>query len=156
MVKEGAKAPDFCLTGIDEAGTEKEFCLADLLRQGRQVVLYFYPKDDTPGCTKEACDFRDNFNRLTGKALVVGVSRDSIASHRKFREKYGLNFPLLSDPDHKLLDAYGAWGEKKMYGQVTMGVKRTTCLIGRDGKIRKLWPDVRVEGHVDEVLEALG
>ena len=156
MIREGAKAPDFCLKGIDEAGSEREYCLADLLREGREVVLYFYPKDNTPGCTQEACDFRDNFNRITGKALVVGVSRDSIASHRNFRERHSLNFPLLSDPDHSVLDAYGAWGEKKMYGKTTMGVKRGTCLIGADGKVRKLWVEVKVKGHVDEVLKALG
>jgi peroxiredoxin Q/BCP len=156
MIEQGAKAPDFCLNGIDGEGNEKEYCLSDLLREDREVVLYFYPKDNTPGCTQEACDFRDNLNRITGKAVIVGVSRDSIASHRNFREKHGLTFPLLSDPDHKVLDAYGAWGEKKMYGKTTMGVKRSTCLIGADGKVKKLWVDVKVNGHVDEVLKALG
>lgn len=136
------KAPEFCLSGIDEAGQEKEFCLSDLLKQKKQIILYFYTKDNTPGCTQEACDFRDNLNRLIGKALVIGVSRDSIASHIKFREKQGLNFPLLSDPDHKVLELYGAWGEKKMYGKPVTGTIRTTVLIGRDEKIKRVWHSV--------------
>jgi peroxiredoxin Q/BCP len=118
-------------------------------------VIYFYPRDNTPGCTQEACDFRDSFNRITAKATVVGVSRDGIASHMKFREKNGLNFPLLSDPDHTVLEAYGAWGEKKMYGKSTMGITRSTVLIGKDGTIRKIWPRVAVRGHVDDVISEL-
>lgn len=155
MVKEGVKAPDFRLQGIDEEGNEREYRLTDLLRDGKEVVLYFYPKDNTPGCTQEACDFRDNFNRIAGRARVIGVSRDSLASHRNFRQKQGLNFPLLSDPDHRVIEAYGAWGEKKMYGKSAMGIRRSTVLIGPDGTVRKLWPDVKVKGHVDEVLKAL-
>jgi peroxiredoxin Q/BCP len=152
MIKSGDKSPDFCLNGIDEAGQEREFCLSDLLKHKKQIILYFYPKDNTPGCTQEACDFRDNLNRLTVKAMVIGVSRDSIARHLKFREKQGLNFPLLSDLDHKVLELYGAWGEKKMYGKPVASTIRTTVLIGKDGKIKKVWNNVKVKGHVDEVL----
>jgi thioredoxin-dependent peroxiredoxin len=155
MLKTGEKAPDFCLTGIDQSGQEKEFCLSDLLKQKKQIVLYFYPKDNTPGCTQEACDFRDNLNRLTGKALVIGVSRDSTASHLKFRERQALNFPLLSDPDHKVMELYSAWGEKKMYGKPVLGSVRTTVVIGKDGKIGKVWNNVEVKGHVDEVMAEL-
>ncbi|MFA5353452.1 MAG: peroxiredoxin, partial [Thermodesulfovibrionales bacterium] len=132
-----------------------EVCLADLLKEGRAVVLYFYPRDNTPGCTQEACDFRDNLNRLTPHAAVIGVSSDSIASHKRFREKQGLTFPLLSDPDHTVLTAYGAWGEKKMYGKVSEGTIRSTFLITADGLIAKAWKSVKVKGHVDEVLKAL-
>lgn len=155
MIKAGDKAPDFCLKGIDEAGQEREFCLSDLLKQKKQIVLYFYPKDNTPGCTQEACDFRDNLNRLTIKAQVIGVSRDSIASHLKFREQQSLNFPLVSDPDHKVLELYGAWGEKKMYGKPVISTIRTTVLIGKDGKIKRVWNNVKVKGHVDEVMGEL-
>ncbi|QWR77123.1 peroxiredoxin [Candidatus Magnetomonas plexicatena] len=149
------KAPDFCLFGIDESEVEKEFCLSELLKQEKQLILYFYPKDNTPGCTQESCDFRDNYARLTLKALVFGISRDSIASHIKFKEKHGLNFPLLSDPDHKVLELYGAWGEKKMYGKSIISTIRTTVLINKDGKIKKIWNNVKVKGHVDEVLSEL-
>jgi peroxiredoxin Q/BCP len=155
MIKTGDQAQDFCLQGIDEEGLEKEFCLTDLLKQKKQIVLYFYPKDNTPGCTKEACDFRDNLNRLTLKSIVVGVSRDTINSHIKFREKHGLNFPLVSDPDHKVMEPYGAWGEKKMYGKIVVSTIRTTVLVGKDGKIKRVWNNVKVKGHVDEVLEEI-
>lgn len=155
MIKAGDIAPGFCLQGLDPEGKEQEFCLSRLLKEKKQLILYFYPKDNTPGCTQEACDFRDNLNRLTGKALVIGVSRDSIASHLKFREKQSLNFPLLHDPDHKVHELYGAWGEKKMYGKPVVGAIRTTVLIGRDGKIKKVWNNVKIKGHVDEVLEVL-
>ena len=155
MIKSGDKAPNFCLNGIDEAGQEQEFCLSDLLKHKRQIILYFYPKDNTPGCTQEACDFRDNLNRLTAKAMIIGVSRDSIASHLKFREKQGLNFSLLSDLEHKVLELYGAWGEKKMYGKLVTGTIRTTVLISKDGKIKRVWNNVKVKGHVDQVLNEL-
>ncbi len=155
MLNEGMKAPEFCLSGIDEAGNEKEFCLSGLLKEKKKIVLYFYPKDNTPGCTTEACDFRDSFNRIGKKAVVIGISRDSISSHRNFREKYGLNFPLLSDPDQKVLEAYDAWGEKIMYGKATTGTIRTTYIIDTDGKIAKKWSSVKVKGHIDEVMEAL-
>jgi peroxiredoxin Q/BCP len=154
MLDEGQKAPDFCLPGIDEQGREKELCLKDILKTGR-LILYFYPRDNTPGCTKEACDFRDNLNRLTPRAQVVGVSPDKISSHLKFKEKQGLNFPLLSDPDKHVLESYGAFGEKKMYGKLVKGVIRSTFIIGKDGTILKKWSPVRVKGHVDQVLNFL-
>ena len=154
MLKEGDKAPEFCLKGIDEKGEEKEFCLKDFL--GKKVVLYFYPKDNTPGCTQEACDFRDNIARVKDKgAVVLGVSPDSINSHKKFFEKYGLNFPLLSDPDKKVAESYGAYGEKKMYGKVTKGIIRSTFIIDEEGKIKKAFYNVKVKGHVDKVIENL-
>jgi len=155
MVVEGKKAPEFALTGIDEAGNEREYRLKDVLKDGRPVVLYFYPKDNTSGCTAEACDFRDNMARLKPKAAVLGVSRDSIKSHLNFRDKHGLNFPLLSDPEHTVHEAYGAWGEKKMYGKTSMGCIRTTVLIGADGKVIRVWSKVKVKGHVDEVMAEL-
>jgi peroxiredoxin Q/BCP len=155
MPDEGKKAPDFCLKGIDAKREEKEFCLKGLLKEGRPVVLYFYPKDNTPGCTTEACDFRDNMNRITAKATVVGVSPDSIISHKKFNEQHGLNFPLLSDPAHEVMEKYEAWGEKKMYGKTAMGVIRSTYIIGPDGKISKKMLNVKATGHVDKVLAEL-
>ena len=153
MIEINTKAPDFNLQGIDENGNEKEFSLKDFA--GKNVVLYFYPKDNTPGCTQEACDFRDNLNRLTSKAAVIGVSADSIASHKKFKEKQNLNFILLSDPDHKLLEEFEAWGEKKMYGKSYMGVIRSTFIIDKEGIIKKIWKNVKVKGHVDEILKEL-
>lgn len=148
--KVGSKAPAFKLS--DDAGNIVS--LSDF--KGKKVVLYFYPKDSTPGCTTEACDFRDNLNRLTKSgAVVLGLSADSVESHRKFKEKQGLNFPLLSDPDHKALDAYGVWQEKSLYGRKFMGIVRSTFIIDGDGKIAKVFPKVKVAGHVDEVLAAL-
>lgn len=141
------------LNGIDEKGQEKEYSLKDFAR--KKVVLYFYPKDNTPGCTQEACDFRDNFNRLSSKATVIGVSPDSVKSHIGFQAKQGLNFILLSDPDHKLAEAFKAWGEKSMYGKKYMGIIRSTFILSPDGKIEKEWLNVKVKGHVDEVLEYL-
>jgi len=146
----GEKAPAFKLA--DENG--KPVSLSDF--KGKQVVLYFYPKDATPGCTTEACDFRDNLNRIakTG-AVVLGVSADSAESHRKFKEKQGLNFPLLSDPDRKAIEAYGVWQEKSLYGRKFMGIVRSTFIIDGTGSIAKVFPKVKVAGHVDEVLSAL-
>ena len=141
------------LSAIDENGQEKEFSLSDF--KGQKVVLYFYPKDNTSGCTQEACDFRDNFNRLTSKAVVIGVSPDSIKSHLKFKENHSLNFMLLSDPEHKLSEAFGAWGEKSMYGRKYFGIIRTTFILDENGEIKKEWRKVKVKGHVDEVLENL-
>ncbi len=141
------------LQGIDERANEKEYSLADF--KGKNVILYFYPKDNTPGCTQEACDFRDNFNRLTSKATVVGVSPDSIKSHINFKDKHGLNFILLSDPEHKLAEAFGAWGERSMYGKKYMGIIRSTFALDKDGKITKEWKNVKVKGHVDEILDYL-
>jgi len=150
MLTEGQKAPDFRLA--DDSG--KEVSLKDL--RGKKVILYFYPKDDTPGCTREACDLRDNFSRLKSKNVVVyGVSKDSIESHVKFKSKYSLPFPLLSDPDHKLAESYGAWGEKNMYGKKTMGTIRSTFIIDEDGKIEKAYRNVKVDGHVERLLEDL-
>lgn len=147
------KVEDFCLKGIDKDGNEKDFCLSEF--KGSNVVLYFYPKDNTPGCTQEACDFRDNINRLTSKAVVLGVSSDSIASHKKFKEDHDLNFNLLSDPEHKLLEKFGAWGEKNMYGKLIEGIIRSTFLIDKEGVLKKKWEKVKVNGHVDAVLEEL-
>lgn len=142
---------DIKLKGLDENGQEQEFTL-DCLEE--PVILYFYPRDNTPGCTKEACDFRDNMNRLTGRATVIGVSPDSIESHKVFRAEHNVNFILLSDPDHTLATKFGVWGEKSMYGKKFMGINRSTFLI-KDGLIKKAWKNVKVEGHVDQVIESL-
>jgi len=149
-MKIGDKIENFTLQGIDENGVEKEFSLSDF--KGKNLVLYFYPKDNTPGCTQEACDFRDNFNRLTSKAFVVGVSTDDIKSHKKFQEQHNLNFPLLSDVEHRLGEKFGAWGEKSMYGKKYMGTIRSTFLINKNGVLEKIWTNVKVKGHVDEIL----
>ncbi|OGQ18621.1 MAG: hypothetical protein A2138_14595 [Deltaproteobacteria bacterium RBG_16_71_12] len=146
----GAVAPPFALPGDDGA----VHALAD--HRGSPVVVYFYPRDDTPGCTIEACDFRDNIARAVGHgATVLGISKDSTDSHARFRQKYSLNFPLLSDPELTVHKAYGAYGDKLMYGKPTVGVIRSTFLVGRDGRIARAWPRVKVDGHVDEVLRAL-
>ena len=137
------------LLGLDTDGNEKEFDLKDFV--GQRVVLYFYPKDNTSGCTQEACDFRDNLNRLTKYAKVVGVSPDSIKSHKVFKEKQGLNFLLLSDPEHKLAQKFDVWKEKSMYGRKYMGIERSTFIIDENGNIEKEWRKVKVKGHVDEV-----
>ncbi len=139
--------------GLDENGNEKQFNLDDFL--GKKVVLYFYPKDNTKGCTQEACDFRDNFNRLTPFATVVGVSPDSIKSHKNFREKQGLNFILLSDPEHALAEKFEVWKEKSMYGRKYMGIERSTFILDEKGNIQKEWRKVKVKGHVDEVINYL-
>jgi len=150
MPNEGDLAPDFRLPADDG----KTYALKDL--RGTKVVLYFYPKDDTPGCTKEACSFRDNLARVRSKgAIVLGVSKDDLESHAKFREKYSLSFPLLSDPEGKVLNAYGVWKEKNLYGKTFMGIERTTFVIDETGRIRKVFPRVKVDGHTDEVLTAL-
>lgn len=141
------------LVGIDAQGNEKEYSLSDF--RGEKIVLYFYPKDNTSGCTQEACDFRDNMNRLTSRAKVIGVSPDSIKSHKKFQENHGLNFILLSDTEHKLAEYFGAWGEKSMYGKKYFGIIRSTFIINPEGEVEKSWTKVKVKGHVDEVLEAL-
>lgn len=147
---EGRKAPDFDLPGSDG----KTHRLADY--RGRTVVLYFYPKDDTPGCTKEACGFRDSFAAVSRRAVVLGVSRDDVASHRRFAEKYNLPFPLLSDGDTAVMKAYGAWGEKLMYGKPVTGTIRSTVVIGPDGTVVRHWPTVKkAEEHPAEVLAFL-
>jgi thioredoxin-dependent peroxiredoxin len=148
--KEGSKAPAFSLP----ASTGGKVALKDL--QGQTVVLYFYPRDMTPGCTTEARDFQAamaEFRRLG--VVVLGVSKDSIESHCKFASKEKLKFPLLSDPDSKVIEKYGAWGEKNMYGKKSMGIIRTTVVIGPDGRVFKIFPKVRVKGHVDEVLDTV-
>ena len=146
----GSKAPAFSLPN-DQGGKIK---LADL--KGKPVVLYFYPRDDTPGCTKEACAFRDQASELEKReAIVLGVSTDDEESHAKFRTKYSLNFPLLVDHEHKVAEKYGAWREKNMYGKKSMGIQRSTFLIDAEGKIAKLWKRVKVDGHDQQVLTAL-
>ena len=141
------------LQGIDIDGIEKEYSLN--VFKGQKVILYFYPKDNTSGCTQEACDFRDNINRLTNFATVIGVSPDSIKSHLKFKEKQSLNFILLSDPEHKLAEAFNVWVEKSMYGRKYMGIERSTFVLDENLNIIKEWRKVKVKGHVDEVLEYL-
>lgn len=149
-IEEGQTAPTFTLTADDGSKVR----LSDL--KGSPVVLYFYPKDDTPGCTKEACAFRDRQKELHKLGVkVLGVSPDSVASHVKFRDKYKLNFPLLADADHKLAEKYGAWREKNMYGKKSMGVQRSTFLIDAKGKVAKVWKRVSVDGHDAAVIEAV-
>jgi peroxiredoxin Q/BCP len=148
--EEGSKAPAFTLAADDG----KKIKLSEL--KGHYVVLYFYPKDDTPGCTKEACAFRDAQSELKKLgAVVLGVSPDSVESHTKFRQKYALNFPLLADADHSVAEKYGAWREKNMYGKITLGVQRSTFLIDPTGKLVKIWKKVSVDGHDEAVLAAL-
>ena len=141
------------LQGIDAEGQERTFALADFA--GKKVVLYFYPKDNTSGCTQEACAFRDNYNRLLSKAVVMGVSPDSVKSHIGFQKKQDLNFILLSDPEHKLSEAFGVWKEKSMYGRTYMGIERSTFILDEQGKIVREWRKVKVPGHVDDVLKYL-
>lgn len=150
MIKEGDQAPGFALEA-DDGSTVR---LADL--EGRRVVLFFYPKDDTSGCTKEACGFRDAQPAYEARdAVIYGVSPDGRSSHEKFRDKFDLNFPLLVDADHSVADSYGAWGRKKMYGREYEGVLRSTIVIGPDGRIEKIYRKVKPEGHAEEVLSGL-
>lgn len=144
---------DIKLQGIDIDGIEKEYSLNDF--KGQKVILYFYPKDNTSGCTQEACDFRDNINRLTSFATVIGVSPDSIKSHLKFKENQSLNFILLSDPEHKLAEAFNVWVEKSMYGRKYMGIERSTFVLDENLNVIKEWRKVKVKGHVDEVIDYL-
>ena len=146
----GQQAPDFCLPNQDE----EEVCLRDL--RGRWVVLYFYPKDNTSGCTREAVDFTTHLDAFRDhNAVVIGVSPDSTRSHRNFAGKHGLKVTLLSDPEHKVIEQYGAWQLKKMYGREYYGVVRSTFLIDPEGKIAWVWPRVKVKGHVEAVLQKL-
>ena len=138
------------LQGIDVDGIEKEYSLNDF--KGQKVILYFYPKDNTSGCTQEACDFRDNINRLTSFATVIGVSPDSIKSHLKFKEKQSLNFILLSDPEHKLAEAFNVWVEKSMYGRKYMGIERSTFVLDENLNIIKEWRKVKVKGTLMKLL----
>ena len=144
---------DIKLQGIDVDGIEKEYSLNDF--KGQKVILYFYPKDNTSGCTQEACDFRDNINRLTSFATVIGVSPDSIKSHLKFKENQSLNFILLSDPEHKLAEAFKVWVEKSMYGRKYMGIERSTFVLDENLNVIKEWRKIKVKGHVDEVIDYL-
>ncbi len=146
----GQKAPEFSL--LSDEGTRVSLAGC----RGKKVVLYFYPKDDTPGCTKEACSFRDGASALRRRGVVVlGVSMDSVESHKRFKEKFRLNFPLLSDVDKTVVNAYGVWKQKSLYGRTFMGIERTTFLIDEQGKIAKIFPKVHVDGHLDEVLASL-
>ncbi len=156
QVQEQQPAPDFTLpaVGADDIAKNGQVHLSDL--KGRIVVLYFYPKDDTPGCTAEACSFRDANREMQKRGVVVlGVSADDIASHRKFAEKYGLPYPLLADTDTTVSQLYGVWKEKNMYGKTYMGINRETFLIDKDGIVRKVWPKVKAAEHAQEVLEAI-
>ena len=149
-IEEGRRAPDFALTA-DDGSTVR---LRDL--RGLPVVLYFYPKDDTPGCTAEACAFRDRKAEIDDVgAVLLGVSPDTAERHAKFRDKHGLNFRLLADPDHKVAKKYGAWREKTLYGKTSMGIQRSTYLLNAEGRVAKLWRRVQVAGHDEQVLEAL-
>jgi thioredoxin-dependent peroxiredoxin len=149
-LQEGDKAPAFTLSADDGSKVK----LSDL--KGSPVVLYFYPADDTPGCTREACAFRDRSAELKKLgAKVLGVSPDDVASHVKFKTKFKLNFPLLADPEHKVAEQFGAWREKNMYGKKKMGIVRSTFLIGADGIIHRVWKSVKVDGHDAAVIKAL-
>jgi peroxiredoxin Q/BCP len=150
MLEVGKKAPDFTLS--DQNG--KKISLKDLT--GKMVVLYFYPKDNTSGCTKEACNFRDDFPKFKkSEAVILGVSPDSVSSHKKFAEKYDLPFSLLADEDKKVVQLYDVWKEKSMYGKKYLGVERTTFIIDENGKIRQIFNKVKVDGHNEEVMKAL-
>jgi peroxiredoxin Q/BCP len=149
-IEAGQKAPDFTLA--TDAGTK--VTLSKL--RGKPVVLYFYPRDDTPGCTAEACAFRDQHAELARRgAQVLGLSTDSVESHEKFRDKFHLNFPLLADAEHAVAEKYGAWREKIRFGKASLGIQRSTYLIDAEGTVRKVWKSVTVEGHDQQVLEAL-
>jgi peroxiredoxin Q/BCP len=150
MLEEGKQAPAFTL----QSAEGEKVSLADF--RGKHLVVYFYPKDDTPGCTREAQEFTKALGQLSKLgASVVGISKDSVESHCKFRDKYGLKVPLLCDPDGKVIEKYGAWGEKNMYGKKSMGVIRSTLVVGPDGKVKKIFRKVKVDGHVDKVIETI-
>lgn len=150
-MKPGTKAPAFRLP----TDTGEVVALRDL--RGQRVVLYFYPKDDTPGCTTQACEFRDNWRAVQeAGAVIFGVSPDDAGSHARFRKKFDLPFPLLVDADHKVASAYGAWGEKQMYGRTYLGILRTTFLIDEEGRVARVFEKVKPAGHAGEVLDALG
>lgn len=146
----GKKAPLFTI----KTQKERDFSLADAM--GKKVILYFYPKDNTPGCTQESCDFKEAFDILTNLNVdIIGVSKDNVTSHKKFAEKYNLPFPLGADIDRSVLEAYGVWIEKKLYGRTYMGIDRATFLIDENGKIEKIWRHVKVKNHVKEILDYL-
>jgi peroxiredoxin Q/BCP len=149
-VEEGEAAPDFTLSDDNGAKVKLSSC------RGTPVVLYFYPKDDTPGCTREACSFRDRKAEIAKAGIkVFGISPDTVASHAEFRDKFTLNFPLLADVGHKVAERYGAWREKNMYGKKTLGIQRSTFLIDREGRVAKTWKSVQVDGHDEKVMEAV-
>jgi peroxiredoxin Q/BCP len=151
MVQKGDQAPDFALPADDGSVVR----LRDY--RGKKVILYFYPKDNTSGCTTQACDLRDALPRIDEKgAVVLGVSPDPISSHEKFRDKYQLNFPLLSDEDHQVAEAYGVWKEKSMYGRKYWGIERSSFVIGEDGTVEEAWRKVKAKEHADQVLGLLG
>lgn len=150
MLTEGMIAPDFTLQ--DQDGTPVS--LSDF--KGKKVVLYFYPKDNTPGCTRQACAFASAYDEFSAKGVaVIGISRDSVSSHKKFSEKYSLPFILLSDPDHTVIEQYSVWQEKKLYGKISMGIARTTFVIDENGKITKIMPKVKPDTNAAEILEML-
>ncbi len=149
-LKAGDKAPDF--SGVNQDG--ETLSLADF--KGRKLILYFYPKDNTPGCTNEACNFRDHYDFWLSKGYaVVGVSPDSVASHQKFKAKYNLPFPLISDPDKKIIKAYGAWGPKKLYGREYEGLIRSTFVIDEEGKIAEVFGKVKTKEHTEQIMKKL-
>jgi peroxiredoxin Q/BCP len=149
-LEHGDQAPAFTLPDQDS----RPVSLEDF--KGRKLLLYFYPADDTPGCTKEACQFNDNLHAFQAAQVpVVGVSPDDAASHQRFRNKYGLHFTLLSDPDHAVADRYGAWGERNRYGRTIVGILRSTFLIDQEGKVERAWYNVKADGHAAKVLEEL-
>lgn len=151
MITENTKAPDFTLP----AGDGNTYNLSDF--KGKKVILYFYPKDSTAGCTKQALGFAENYDKFAyANAVIIGVNKDSVSSHKKFAEKYSLPFILLSDTEKEVLEKYGVWQEKKMCGKVSMGIVRTTFIIDEDGKIEKIFEKVKADGHVNEVLTYLG
>ncbi len=155
-IKEQESAPDFTLPAVGSEDVVKNGQVHLRELQGRPVVLYFYPKDDTPGCTKEACSFRDANHQMQKRGVVVlGVSADSIESHKKFAEKYGLTYPLLADTDTSVSQLYGVWKEKNLYGKKFIGVNRETFLIDRQGIVRKVWSKVKPDDHAAEVLETI-
>jgi thioredoxin-dependent peroxiredoxin len=150
MLKPGDKVPEFTLQQTDGAEVKSSAW------KGKKVVLYFYPKDDTPGCTKEACSIRDSYAKLTEKGMTVfGISPDSVERHQKFTEKYQLPFPLLADPDHNVAEKFGVWIEKNLYGKKSMGIARTTFLIGEDSRIEQVIMKIDTEAHAEQILAAL-
>ena len=150
MLKQGDRIPEFTLKQTDGTSVKSSAW------KGQRVVLYFYPKDDTPGCTKEACSIRDSYTKLGKQGIIVyGISPDNVESHQKFSAKYKLPFPLLSDPDHKVAERFGVWVEKNMYGKKSMGIARTTFVIGGDGKVAEVIAKVNTETHAEQLLEAL-
>lgn len=156
IIQVGRKAPDFELPAIGSEGDADKVKLSQY--RGRKVVIFFYPKDSTPACTQESCDFRDATALLQEEGLnttILGISTNDLKSHRKFADKYELRYPLLADVDHKVCDLYGVWQEKQLYGRAYMGIVRSTFLIDENGKLLKEWRNLKVKGHVDEVIDAI-